>query len=112
MAMRLKEPFIILYMYEPDQLGHPTVHASHVGFQNEGLRALNQKIHSLIKVEKGAENCIVFRIGEATEILNQLFHECRIVKLLAHEETGHGISYERDKVNLSCDNCTKFSHAL
>ena len=111
-AARSREPFCILYMYEPDQLRHPTVHGSHVAFCNEGLAALDKSIRNALGDHTSAKTalsgeadqaggvrkpCILFRIGEATKILEDLHTTCNINMLLAHEETGHGASFDRDK---------------
>ena len=37
-------PFLILYLYEPDQLSEPTVHGSHIQVVNEGLIDLDQQL--------------------------------------------------------------------
>jgi deoxyribodipyrimidine photolyase len=38
-----KHRFVILYLFEPDQLRHPTVHGSHLRFIYEGLLDLEYK---------------------------------------------------------------------
>ena len=41
-------PFLIVYLYEPDQLGHKTLHGSHVLFANEGLVDLDARLRAMI----------------------------------------------------------------
>eukprot|EP00928_Gymnodinium_smaydae_P002775 TRINITY_DN11003_c0_g2_i3.p1 TRINITY_DN11003_c0_g2~~TRINITY_DN11003_c0_g2_i3.p1 ORF type:complete len:567 (+),score=35.94 TRINITY_DN11003_c0_g2_i3:42-1742(+) len=85
--------FMILYMYEPDQLSHATVHGSHIAFINEGLQELDGRLK---KLSGRAEHCITTRRGEATEILSNLHAAHKIARLLSHEESGHNASYARD----------------
>lgn len=128
-------PVCILYVYEPDQLAHHSVHGSHVAFCNEGLRDLSARLAALCQPppsdggtgplasarpaagpgaevsepEPGAQSlpCVTCRHGEITQVLAAL-HSCAVVapdgtagqgiaRLLAHEETGHGASYDRDR---------------
>jgi len=93
-------PFLILYMYEPDQLFHQTVHGSHIAFANEGLSELDQHLKTL---SGRREAGITTRRGEATEILSAIHAVCPVARLLSHEETGHNASYDRDRrVKLWC----------
>lgn len=86
-------PFIILFMYEPDQLSHESVHGSHIAFVNEGLQDMEDRLRFL----GGGCEYITTRRGEATRVLAELHHAQPIARLLSHEETGHGISYARDR---------------
>jgi deoxyribodipyrimidine photo-lyase len=86
--------FMLLYMYEPDQLFHETVHGSHIAFVNEGLDELDKRLQ---KLSGRREPLITTRKGEATDILTTLHSTLPIARLLSHEETGHNMSYDRDK---------------
>lgn len=97
-ASRGGYPFCVVYMYEPDQLGHKSVHGSHVCFGNEGLKDLEGRLRRLVGVEVGGgEKFLTLCEGEATEVLGRLHGMRKVRRLLAHEETGHWASYERDK---------------
>lgn len=85
--------FLILFIYEPDQLSHDSVHGSHVVFVNEGLADFNRRLHVLA----GGREPVTTRRGEATAVLEELRKTHRICRLLSHQETGHAVSYERDK---------------
>lgn len=85
---------MVLYMYEPDQLFHDTVHGSHIVFVNEGLADMDRR---LSKLAGRRAPCITTRRGEATEILADLYAAHGIARLLSHEETGHNASYDRDR---------------
>lgn len=105
-ALQKKRDFVILFVYEPDQLSHPSVHGSHVNFANEGLVDLERRLTKMTFNEtdsraNGSENmmkqCITIAIGEVTEVLSSI-HSIRPIKeLLAHQETGHWVSFERDE---------------
>eukprot|EP00931_Biecheleriopsis_adriatica_P046037 TRINITY_DN26405_c0_g1_i1.p1 TRINITY_DN26405_c0_g1~~TRINITY_DN26405_c0_g1_i1.p1 ORF type:complete len:562 (-),score=92.17 TRINITY_DN26405_c0_g1_i1:73-1758(-) len=94
MAVASERAFMVLYMYEPDQLCHETVHGSHIAFVNEGLVEMDRRMR---KLSGRSEPCIVTRRGEATAILTALHSTHSISRLLSHEEVGHNASYDRDK---------------
>ena len=63
-------PFVILYVYEPDQLQHHSVHGSHVEFVNEGLQDLDQCIASLIDAESSTNgHCVTFRYHDHSRVV-------------------------------------------
>ena len=45
---RQRNKFIILYLYEPDQLQESTVHGSHVRFIHEGLIDMEQQLRNIV----------------------------------------------------------------
>lgn len=94
-AVSSGRPFLLLYMYEPDQLLHETVHGSHIAFVNEGLAELDGRLRALSG--KRSTPHLMTRRGEATEILASLHAKATIARLLSHEESGHNASYARDK---------------
>ena len=93
-AVSGSKPFCVLYVYEPDQLAHHSVHGSHVHFANEGLVDLDRNISGMIG---NIGPCITICEGEITDILSQLDKVRKIDRILAHEETGHNVSYARDR---------------
>lgn len=103
-ALQKNRDFIILHIYEPDQLSHPTVHGSHINFANEGLIDLENRISQICRQgqEKAGkalvnQQCLTIASGEATEVLSSIHAIRPINELLAHQETGHWISFQRDK---------------
>ena len=91
--------FILLFVYEPDILKHHSVHGSHVLFGNEGLQDMEHFIHQ--KLFPAATKCSFVTIchGEMTEVLSQI-HRGKagpILRILSHLETGHNVSYARDR---------------
>lgn len=87
-------PFVVLYLYEPDQLRHHSMHGSHVNFQNEGLEEMDK----VLKACAGSTTSgITFLRAEVTEALDLIHQQKTIVRLLAHQETGHLSSFGRDR---------------
>ena len=86
-------PFLILYLYEPDQLSEPTVHGSHIQVVNEGLIDLDQQL-----CDHQGRDFVALTVchAEAVNTLIEIHRQHRIGRLLAHEETGHFKSFERD----------------
>ena len=94
MAASCGRPFCIVYIYEPDQLSHHSVHGSHVYFANEGLEDLDMRLQRMRGMDKP---CITYCKGEATAVFKRLNSFRRIMRLISHEETGHNSSYARDE---------------
>jgi deoxyribodipyrimidine photo-lyase len=96
-------PFLILYLWEPDQLSDPTVHGSHLHFINEGLVDLEQRLQQLqaqqlVRCEKPNQfQCLTVCHATIIDTLESILKRRPIRRLLAHEETGHMQSYIRDK---------------
>jgi deoxyribodipyrimidine photo-lyase len=94
-------PFLILYLWEPDQLAEPTVHGSHLHFINEGLVDLEQRLQQqqqqLVSDEKPKQfQCLTVCHATMIDTLEYILKRRPIRRLLAHEETGHMQSYIRD----------------
>lgn len=83
-------PCLCLYVYEPELLADATTHASHIQFINDSLAGLAAELH-----ERGG--ALITRVGNLPEVFDQLHAERPIARLWSHEETGLGITYERDK---------------
>lgn len=78
------------YIYEPSLIHSPEWDASHGAFLNESLQELESALKRL--------NIRLYRFhGEVIEILNRLREVVEIETLWSHEETGNGLTYERDK---------------
>ena len=89
---------LLLFVYEPDQLSHHSVHGSHVLFGNEGLLDFERQLGGLLGAPGG--RCLTLMRGEITAALEGVVASSggmKIARLLSHEETGHGASYERDR---------------
>lgn len=79
-----------LYIYEPEQLHHEEFAGQHLTYLNDCLRELDRQLAQL-------GTPLVIRHGEATEVLERLHSEIPIAGIWAHEETGNGVSYARDR---------------
>lgn len=91
---------LILYLYEPDQLSESTVHGSHVAFCNEGLLDLDRKLCHLAGIscqQQGEFQILTVCHAEIVATLQAIAKEYPVTRLLAHMETGHMASFERDK---------------
>jgi deoxyribodipyrimidine photo-lyase len=93
-------PFLILYLWEPDQLAESTVHGSHLHFINEGLVDLEQRLQQLqqpVSDENPRQfQCLTVCHATMIDTLESILQRRPIRRLLAHEETGHMQSYIRD----------------
>ncbi|MEM8678016.1 MAG: FAD-binding domain-containing protein [Planctomycetota bacterium] len=83
-------PCLGLYVYEPELIGSPEFDASHLDFINQSLRQLADTLRRF-----GGQ--LALRVGSVVEVLDRLHHEHGITALYAHEETGNGITFDRDR---------------
>ncbi len=79
-----------VFLYEPEILAQPEWSPAHTAFQRECLADLSPALARL-----GIP--LVTRQGEAAAMLEQLRQQTGFVELFAHEETGTGVSYARDR---------------
>jgi deoxyribodipyrimidine photo-lyase len=81
---------IALYVHEPSVWSAPDADASHLAFVDESLDELERAIESI-----GGR--LARRVGEVVDVLARLHAAESIESVLAHEETGNGITYARDR---------------
>lgn len=81
---------LAVFLYEPEILDQPEWSPAHTAFQRECLAELQPALARL-----GIP--LLTRRGEAVAMLEQLRQETGFVELFAHEETGTGVSYARDR---------------
>ena len=89
-AIKLGHNVLPLFVFEPDIMQANDFSAMHLHAQlgaGSGLRASLQNMG----------NQMMFAKGEITHIFDLLLKEYSIEYVLSHEETGNGISFERDK---------------
>lgn len=79
-----------LYIVEPAWLRSPEFDPQHLAFALGCLQPLREQLSA-----RGLP--LVVRVGEAVAVLSQLRDEWRFDRLLSHEETGPGWSYDRDR---------------
>lgn len=83
-------PVVPLFIVEEEILKAPDSSALHWDFQRAALHDLDRQLRAL-----GAP--LVIRQGEAVAVLEEIRRGHGIAHLWAHEETGNGISYARDR---------------
>ena len=88
-------PVLPLFISEPEQLQHPEFDGHHLSYLNACLRELSSSLQAL-------GTPLVIRYGEAVAVLEGLRAELeraglRLGSLWAHEETGNGVSFPRDR---------------
>lgn len=83
-------PVLPLYIIEPSILYAPDFDASHYLFVRQSLRELREELANLGQP-------LIVRQGEAIEVLEELRAEGWVAGIWAHEETGNGVSYQRDR---------------
>ena len=79
-----------VFLYEPEVLAQPEWDATHTEFQRECLADLETALGRL-----GIR--LVTRRGEAVAMFDELRRETGFRLLVAHEETGTGVTYARDR---------------
>ena len=86
-------PVLPLYMIEPEYWAQDTSSTRHWQFIRDCLLELNLSL-----VELGQP--LIIRTGEAVDIFHSLFQNYQIMGIYAHQETGTGWTYRRDKAVL------------
>ena len=89
-AIERGEPMLLLYIVEPTLLRDPHYRGRHWHFIAQSLQAMNDELAML-----GAQ--IQVLEGEPVSLLNRLHQSQPICHLYSHEETGLGVTFERDR---------------
>ena len=89
-AIERGEPLLLLYIVEPTLLGDPHYRGRHWHFIAQSLQAMNDELAVL-----GVH--IQVLEGEPVSLLNTLHQSQPIGHLYSHEETGLGVTFERDR---------------
>ena len=86
-----------LFVVEPDYWQLPTSSRRHWCFVNDCLHELDASLAAL-------GQRLILRIGEMTDVLDELLRHVQIQAIYAHEETGDAWTYARDqKVHAYCE---------
>ncbi|WP_240741895.1 uracil-DNA glycosylase [Deinococcus sp. KSM4-11] len=83
-------PVLPVFIYEPEQLRHEEFAGHHLTYLNDALRELDVRLRAL-------GTPLVVRQGEAVAVLDGLRAEHDVGAVWAHEETGNGVSFRRDR---------------
>ena len=83
-------PVLPIYVIEPEVMGADDFDALHWTFIRESLLELQRNLR-----QKGLE--LQVRIGQATEIFENLHQDHFIEAIWAHQETGNAVTFARDR---------------
>ncbi len=83
-------PVLCLYVVEPSLWQHDDAAAQHLAFVLEALQDVDKALR-----KRGGQ--LHVRVGELTQVLQDLFEAAPFTALFAHEETGNDPSFQRDK---------------
>jgi deoxyribodipyrimidine photo-lyase len=83
-------PIVLLFVVEPELITHPSYSHRHWWFQFESIRVIQRQFSHL-------ELKINVLQGSLTQILEDLLLDLGPFTLFSHEETGIGVTFERDK---------------
>lgn len=85
-----KGPCVCLYVYEPELIRSQEFDASHLQFINDSLRELDRNLR-----DKGAR--LTCRFGSVVDVLDELHRNHGVEGIWSHQETGNGLTFDRDK---------------
>jgi len=89
-AIQQHDRVIALFICEPSLYNAADTSPMHVFAWWQGLRALQQAFRAL-----GGE--LYFAKGEAVDVFEHLYKNTPFAAIYSHEETGNGLTFERDK---------------
>jgi deoxyribodipyrimidine photo-lyase len=81
---------LALYVIEPEWLMSSECDAQHVAFALQSVTELRERLAR-------CGLALLVRVGQITQVFDELRHEFGFTHLFSHEETGPGWTYERDK---------------
>jgi deoxyribodipyrimidine photo-lyase len=81
---------LCVYVYEPELVHHPEFDSSHLAFINQSLAELDANLR-----QRGSQ--LVYRVGNVVDVFAELTKVHDISDLWSHQETGHAVSFARDK---------------
>jgi deoxyribodipyrimidine photo-lyase len=89
-AVATGRPVLAVFLIEPEVIHQPEFSPDQWEFQAGALRELQDAV-------RGRGGVLLIRIGEAVEQLERLQREIGFQQMFAHEETGTGVTYQRDR---------------
>ena len=97
-ASQLKDPFLLLFCFEPSMMNYPDSDLRHWRFVYQSLQDLK------FQLKERAELLYVF-YDEFELVLSYLSRTLEIQNLLSYRETGNGLTYQRDRrIKKFCEN--------
>jgi len=85
------DELLLVYLFEPEMLAHPTTSSRHLCFQWQAIQGLNQRL-----VSQGLSLKIHPLQASAADVFKWLHSQHQLQFLFSHEETGLRYTYERD----------------
>ncbi len=89
-ASRLDCPVIPLYIVEPEYWQQPFASRRHWHFIHDCITELNENLADLGQP-------LIIKVGEAVDVIDELHRDYGVTQVFAHEETGNGWTYARDR---------------
>lgn len=88
-AAAQRGPVLGLWIYEDRIIGAEDFDARHLGFANECLAELEERLQNF-----GVR--LLRRRGDAVQVLEELWQQTHFSRIHSHQETGNALTYERD----------------
>jgi len=89
-AQQSNLPILLVYVFEPSVIAYPDSDVRHWRFVYESLKEMNDKLKSL------QAEIYVFH-NETNTVFEGLLNSFKINTIFSSQETGNGLTYERDK---------------
>lgn len=89
-AVALGDPILCLFIIEPEFWQQPDASRRQYDFLLKCLKDLRMALR-----QRGAD--LVMRVGDAVAVLDDLAGQYGVRRLVSHEETGNGWTYDRDR---------------
>lgn len=83
-------PVVCLYVHEPELLASAEYDPQHHRFIDQSLRELDGDL-------RARGGWLVVRVGRMPDVLDELHRQFLITEIHSHEETGTGLTYDRDR---------------
>ena len=88
-ALNQSSHILPLYIFEPDLWQQPDLSLRHFSFLKDCLNSLNADL-----VECGQP--LIFKVGDAVEVLSDLINKHGVTQIFSHQETGNMWTFNRD----------------
>jgi deoxyribodipyrimidine photo-lyase len=89
-AQQSNLPILMIYLFEPSVMAYPDSDIRHWRFVHESLSEMNEKLKAL------RSQIFIFH-NEAEFVFNNLIESYSIQTVFSYEESGNGLTYNRDK---------------
>lgn len=90
LAEKANEPYIPIFIFEPDMMQYPDTSERHLQYNYHSIQEMNRVLSPYQR------EVIVF-YGNATEVFSYLIEHFSINKLFSYQESGIELTWQRDK---------------